>query len=249
MTPRLLLPLFVILTACPPGPGPQGECPKLDNGKPNCAYQACASEPACTVLDGGPIGSCDKCGKTCTSQDGCFKTDFIYDSPLPLCSVGLCRAAATPRDVIVTLETGGGFNGTVASANVRFISPVAVDGSTVTCATLAAVATSDEAGSADALERSGRFNLIGYELAGTPGYQPGNALDLLSEPNGDSAFLLWAEMWGGPRDSSGKYPTGKRQGKGCVDSGAHVAPVTATASCPDFKKGPDCRHLIVTVTK
>lgn len=198
------------------------------NGLVDCADTACRLEPACDGQDSGANdGSCQKCGLSCVVQADCLAQSFVLDEPLPQCGAGTCRAREEGVRLRFEVDTApwNGVGVKLGSLNTRFVSKTAVDGRTVRCDTLKALAASKAAADASQLERSGQLNLVSFDVSAISAI-PG---DVLVQPflpvNTGSDFIIWTEIWAGPPDSNTKMPTGNRLGFGCFEDGPEVAPV------------------------
>ena len=58
-------------------------------------------------------------------------------------------------------------------------------------------------------------------------------------------FLIWTELWGGPRGTSSHLPTGNRYGWGCFETGTAVADLVPSDSCS--ADGGTCRTIRVKI--
>jgi hypothetical protein len=222
------------------------------NGLSDCLDPACANDTGCQQqnTDSGYYGTCPKCGQICADQTACLHTSYAFDNPLAACSSGHCQSFATGIVVAMQLDTLA-YTGLVAklqSMNTRFVSASAADGSPVDCAALAAAAPGKTSADAAQIETSGKFNLVGYDVAKVNA----NAGDIVLQPfmnvSTGGNYVLWVELWAGPPDTNTKLPTGNRLGWGCFDSGALVAPIVETDNCdPTVDAGNTCRQFHVVM--
>lgn len=222
-----------------------------DNGFADCADVDCAGQAACPPDAGGQFGSCAKCGETCTRQDGCLEYGYASDRPLPDCAGGRCQSFNQALQVAVEVDIGAGGWNFIAPAprtmQMRFLRKTALDGSAVTCAVVQAVATGKATADADQVERSGKFNLVGFDVTPLPtGSLPTKVTQPYVNVGTAQDFLLWIEIWTDVRDSTTKLPTGIRKGWGCFETGPAVAPLVPENNCPPVSPpAPSCRVLQV----
>jgi hypothetical protein len=250
MKPTVFLALLTLVSgslsvaACVPEVDPQREtCGNgLDddqNGLIDCDDPDCAGQASCPRVEGvdaGFWGACAKCGQSCSTQAACASKAFLGDErPLPQCLAGTCQALNVFLQVRIDLDTKNTWAAATApkSGITRFIKKAALDGSAVSCSTVATAAA--DRSQAGALEASGRFNLQGLDV--TPITNPmlgqGVQYSFVNTATG-SDFLIWTEFWAGPVDSVSKLPTGKRLGYGCFEAGAEVGgPLVAQDNCPN----------------
>jgi hypothetical protein len=247
------VPLFLLVfTGCPPLQQVREICGNGydddNNGFADCADVDCAGQSGCPVDGGGNFGNCNKCGNSCTNQTACLQYGYGSDAPLPDCAGGRCQSFNMALQVAVTVKTDtGGWNfvtPTPRSMQMRFIRKTALDGSAVSCATVQAVASGTAATNADQIEKSGKFNLIGFDV--TPISSVGSSI---TQPFVNVAtaqdFLIWVEIWYGPRDATTKLPTQTRAGWGCFESGSAVAPFIPADNCTVSPTSPTCRTITV----
>jgi hypothetical protein len=217
------------------------------NGLIDCADPACASDPGCMVVqDAGYYGTCSRCGTACTQQTTCLDQSYAFDNPLAECSSSNCRLYTTGVQVDVQIDTAAnwtGFNYPIGSTNIRFVSKTAVDGSAVSCATVQAAAMGKMATDADQLEKSGKFNLVGFDARKVTATGGQSISEHFVNVNVGADFVLWVELWGGPPDSVTHLPTGNRFGWGCYETGPMVAAVTQADTCAPGSDGGNCRLI------
>ncbi|MFZ5468770.1 MAG: hypothetical protein ACOZIN_04965 [Myxococcota bacterium] len=219
------------------------------NGLRDCADPVCAADPTCpfTHADAGFFGTCQKCGRFCAQQAECLATTYSGDDPLPQCQKSVCAALLEGIDVRFEVNTSAwtGVSATIRSMNTRFVLEKALDGTVVSCATLAALASSTSAADADQIERTGRFNLLAFDVAPVQA-APGTVIIQPYLPTGTgSDFLIWVELWNGGRDSDTKLPTGLRLGWGCFESGPEVEPLKTEHHWPNTGPLPTSRTIRV----
>lgn len=249
MTVKIRSSVWMVLWAVALGgcssPGTPGEPENCSNGvddngdgQVDCADPICSSTPACVValVDAGSssYGLCAKCGTACTQPQDCFSRGFL-DEPLPQCLGGKCTAlleGVRIRFEVDTRTTWTGVSDTLRSMNTRFVLKTAIDGSPVTCARLAAAASSKQGADSPQLERSGKFNFLAYDV--TPLQTPAAAVPTQPRlPVGTGRdFIIWTELWNGPPDSTTKMPTGIRLGWGCFETGPEVAEIKTQDNWP-----------------
>jgi hypothetical protein len=217
------------------------------NGEIDCADPACASDTGCQMgTDAGYYGSCSKCGQTCANQSVCLNTSLAFDQPLAQCGAGYCRNYTTGIQVDVQIDTDQNWNGfmyPIQSTNVRVVSKTAIDGSAVTCATVRASAMGYMVTDADQIEKSNKFNLVGYDVRKVTASGGQAILEHFVNVNIGSDYLLWVELWGGTPDSMTHLPTGNRFGWGCFESGAAVAPIVQADNCTPGVDSGTCRLI------
>lgn len=213
--------------ACSAGP-PQGFAEKCanggdddGNGLADCDDPACAVE--CGRGDGGFFGICARCGQGCALQTECFSNGYA-DEPLPQCLSGVCRAHLEGIRIRfeVDVSNWSGLSVPVRSMNTRFVLKTALDGSAVSCATVQGIASSNQAADANQIERTGRFNLLAYDVSPVSEPLPKVIIQPFLPVGTGKDFLIWTELWSGTRDSGTKLPTGMRLGWGCFETGAAV---------------------------
>ncbi|MBE2248308.1 MAG: hypothetical protein IAE78_02090 [Myxococcus sp.] len=230
------------------------------NGLIDCADPDCKGKAECSY-DGGFFGSCGKCGTSCTNQTQCLTTSYFNDVPLPYCenpdggSEKKCTAFAKNVQVDVILNAQGAWGtliGPTRSIATRFIKRKAADGTPVNCMIVEAAAAGRTAANARQLEDSGRFTYQGIDvrpISNASGSIPIRFLNVLV--GGD--FLIWMEMWGGPPDSTTKFPTGNRLGFECFDGpsiGQQWAPITENDNCSATDGGmATCKQFQVQATR
>ena len=205
------------------------------NGKTDCDDPDCAGQAGCiNDSDGGYLGTCPKCGINCQRQSQCVVA-FVDDRPLPYCTTGRCTALETFVQVRVFMDTKQNWSGlgvSPRSGATRFIKKTAADGSAVTCARLQATAADKTKSSA--IEEADTYVIQGLDVTRITNPQLGQGITYAfvnTQTGGD--FLIWAELWGGPPDSTTKMPTGNRLGWGCYDTAAVLGgPITTEDNCP-----------------
>lgn len=190
-----------------------------ENGQIDCADSACASVPGCASGggDGGP-----KWGTECTSQAQCLSASGYRISPFGMCVRGTCE---DPEGIVVkmTINTTN-YSGvsSMRSMLTRIVSKQAVDGSAVTCDSLAAAAPSKAQADADQLATSGKFNLLAWDTLALQ-VSGGESFDHSRlRTNLGKDFIIWVEMWSGGRVDD--LPTGSRLGWTCVDNEGEFVP-------------------------
>ncbi|MBI3182462.1 MAG: hypothetical protein HYZ28_09985 [Myxococcales bacterium] len=239
----LVVALFAAGCPQPPPPPPAEVCGNgVDddrNGLVDCSDPSCAGQAGCSgPSDGGWYGSCAKCGQSCTRQRDCLAVSFNDDDPLPHCLSGRCSALLEGVDIRFEVEVSAWTAidpNFLRSMNTRFVLKQALSGEAVSCATVKAVASSKLSADANQIERSDKFNLLAYDVAPVQFAPPVITQPFLSTGTGGN-FLIWAELWSGPRDSDTKLPTGTRLGWGCFESGPEVEPILTQHHWP----GPTC---------
>ncbi len=252
------VPLIPACTSMPSGPREICENGLDDdnNGKIDCADPDCAGQDVC-FFDGGFFGTCGKCGKPCTTQTACLNTSWFNDVPLAYCEMGKCTSFAKNVQVDVILnaqQAWGTLIGPTRSIATRFIKRTALDGSTVTCATVEAAAPGRMAVNSQQLENAGKFSYLAFDvrpITQATGSIPIRFVNTLT----GSDYLIWMEMWGGTPDSATKFPTGNRLGFECFDGpmiGQQWGPITESDNCvvPGTDAGGAvCRQYQVTATR
>ncbi|MFL5319194.1 MAG: hypothetical protein ACJ790_06020 [Myxococcaceae bacterium] len=214
------------------------------NGLSDCADPACSSTSACSGGDGGA-------GTACDNQKVCVQSSYVADRPLHQCLNNVCTNVGTAIAVKFQGNTAL-FNGSTRQFRswiTRFISKKAIDGSAVTCASVAADATGTTAADADQLDRANKYNYLAYDVTPINGLSTQSITNpfLYTALGGD--FLIWSELWSQSPNSDTHLPQGLRNGWGCVESGAQVAPIVETDNCPVTDGGSgNCRTIAVDFT-
>ncbi len=211
----------------------------VDNGLADCGDPACAVEVLCQQ----DAGACARCGQPCRSQNDCLSENYHHDLPLAQCTHGVCTA----REVVVRPRVATGLSGwvtpfgSIRSGLIRFIKKTSLDGGAVSCAEVAGVSSTVDAG---AIERSGRFNVQGYDVRNVTATGSINGSLLFNEVHTQTGgdFLLWAELWNDDVDGLSWYPRGTRLGAGCVENPPGGA-LLATQDCD----GGTCRQFSINV--
>jgi hypothetical protein len=206
------------------------------NGLVDCADADCAGQAECfDTPDAGAFGTCRKCGNTCVDQSDCVSYNYTDDRPIPICTMGRCTALESFVQVRVFLDTKDNWAGlgvSPQSGATRFNKKKAGDGTSVTCARVAM--TASDRTKPTAIEDSKQYVLQGVDVTRITNPQLGQGITYTyvnTQTGGD--FLIWAELWGGPPNSSTKYPTGNRLGWGCFEAPADVGgPIVAADNCP-----------------
>lgn len=251
--------LWVVALTCVLGACKKGEiCNNgIDDdmtGAADCLDYECASEPYC-LPDGGVFvpgsGPCAHCGRVCAQQANCLTQNYTFDTPLPECFDGICKQlneAIEIRFEIDTQATWAGVSTVPRSANTRFIRKRGYDGSLVTCASVAAVATGKTVADADQIERNTQFQLLAFDVLPINTSQTATIFrnPFLKVGTG-SDFLVWAELWSGPRQTETRLPSGQRMAYVCIENGAEVAPLVTTDNCPAMGTSPTCRTIRVAM--
>lgn len=207
-----------------------------ENGQVDCADPACATVPGCATTGGGDGG--DSWGTECTAQSQCLDAGGYASSPLEMCVRGRC---STPEDIVVKMTIDASTYSGVANRRsmlTRIVSKTAIDGSAVTCDSLASAAPSKLAEDADQLADSGKFNLLSWDtvpidVAGGLTFEHSRLYT-----NVGKDFLIWVEIWTGNR--SNNLPTGSRAGWTCVDNESELLP------SDDLDSG-DGRNIAITL--
>lgn len=114
---------------------------------------------------------------------------------------------------------------TPQSLTARFMLKKAVDGQAVSCEGVRSVASSKLAADADAIERSGRFNHLAFDVVPLQIKAGEKVGPFPLWASTGSEFLIWLELWAGRPDSNTRLPTGNRLGWGCFETGPEVAPI------------------------
>jgi hypothetical protein len=199
------------------------------NGLTDCDDPDCAGQAACYW------GPCDKCGKPCTTQPQCLAQGYSYDAPLPYCVAGKCEQRNTYVEVNLQFNTTAWQSlANPGSLALKFISKQAVDGSAVSCATVAAAAPGKTAAEAGQIEASGKFQELGFDVrkrANGTNFAPNFIVNLMKLGTG-ADYLIWVEAWGGGQDPDTKLPQGTRLGTACYESAALTAPIVPEDNCP-----------------
>jgi hypothetical protein len=205
----------------PSGPsGPETSCTNgLDDngdGLVDCADPTCTQNSNCVGKPGG----------TCAVQLDCVDGGYGFVNPLGLCEGGRCYAPDAGIEVrleVNTLSYAGCCDGRpFGTLNTRFVRKQALDGGAVSCAVLQGAAASRLALDADQLERSDRFNMLGYDISRIQGATPGMTIAGQVRTGTGRDFIVWTELWSGAPDSNTRLPTGQRWGWGCVEEGDEV---------------------------
>jgi hypothetical protein len=220
------------------------------NGFTDCQDPDCAGQMGCPVAmvdGGGNFGTCAKCGKACTKQDECLTQDYQNDAPPPECVGGKCQRLNTNVQVHYELDTSSltGFPAALRAMNTRMISKLAVNGTAATCLTVRAAAMGKTEADAAQIEKSGLFNLRGYDVS--PVQATGG--QIIKQPfvniGTGPEFLIWTEVWGGPVGTTTKLPSGSRFSWGCFESGPAVAEVVPSDHCASGADAGVCRTVKV----
>ena len=224
------------------------------NGFTDCQDPDCSGQNGCPIIDGGYFGptdgGCPKCGKTCSKQSECLGVDYATDTPIPECVASRCQALNRSVQVHFEVDTQGTWNGftpPIRAMNPRVLSKLAVDGTPVTCAVVAAAAMGKTELDAPQIEKSNKFNLRGYDVA--PVQAMGGVIirqPFLNVGTGGD-FLIWTELWGGPVGTASKLPSGNRYGWGCFETGPQVAEVTLADHCSTASDAGVCRTIRVAM--
>lgn len=216
------------------------------NGKTDCDDAACSGKPECDMTV--DYGTCAKCGQACTTQASCFNVGVLDDRPLPQCLAGHCTAKETFVQVRVALNTRtnwGGVTTDPGSGVTYFIKKTAVDGSPVTCETIKAIA-SDRLNPL-AISTNPSLQLLGVDTTPitNPQLDTGINFTLVASQTA-SDYLIWVEFWFGKLSSDTKFPTAKRQGYGCFETG--LAPIVESDNCPSTRTDAGtCRSFSLTM--
>ncbi len=224
------------------------------NGLVDCADPDCMGQPGCPggPVDSGWFGTCGKCGAVCNAQSVCISAQgWGFDTPLPFCVSARCESYNQAIQVGLQVDTTQNWTGiaySIGSMSTRIVSKTALDGSLVSCATVQAAATGKTAADAAQIENSGKFNLLGYDVAKVNA----KAGDIIRQPfvnvGTGSDFVLWVELWAGSPDAVTKLPTGNRYGWGCFETGPAVAPFVPADDCnPNLADAGSCRELQVVM--
>ncbi|GEM_PF-1975212 len=251
---RFALLMLLALAACgtkPPDPKVEicGNGKDDDgNGFTDCQDLDCSGQSGCPVITvdggGGNYGTCAKCGNTCTKQLDCLTLNFQNDAPPAECVGGKCQLLNTNVQVALEVDTASlaGVPAKLRALNTRIISKVALDGSAVTCLIVKDVATGKTEADADQVEKSGKFNLRGYDVSPVNVNGGGTIKQPFVNVATGGNFLIWTELWGGPVGTLTKLPTGLRLVWDCFESGAAVADVTPGDNCAPGADG-GCRTI------
>lgn len=216
------------------------------NGKIDCADSACAAFDLCQAakLDAGVYGGCGRCGFTCTVQSECYEFGLGKDTPLPYCTAGYCTSLNAPVVLRFEVDTTGTWPAVnLRSSQTFLVRKQGQDGAAVSCAVVQAAAAGKTAADVDQLQRSGKFQFQGFDV--TPLNAMGGSIFTLPFVNVGAGrdFLIFAELWAGPRDSNTSLPTGNRLGYGCFESGEQVAEITPADDCSPGRDGGTCRTV------
>ena len=249
------LGLLVLLSVAACSPKPIEKPPEIcgngidddSNGFTDCQDADCSGQSGCPVIstDGGNFGSCSKCGKSCVKQSDCLTIDYQNDAPPAECIGSRCQRLNTNVQVHYELDTMSltGFTAQLRSMNTRIVSKLAIDGTAATCATVRAESMGKTEADADQIERSGKFNLRGYDVS--PVQASGG--QIIKQPfvniGTGGGFMIWTEVWGGPVGTSTKLPTGSRFSWGCFETG--LADVVASDNCDTGLDAGVCRTIRV----
>lgn len=205
------------------------------NGLIDCADPDCAGQADCIGnMDAGYFGECMKCGSVCGGQADCQSYNYLDDRPIPYCVQGRCTALEEFVQVRVFLNTKDNWNGALdpKSGSTRFIKKTAADGTPVNCARVAA--TASDKTKPGAIEDSKEYVIQGLDVSPITNPQLGQGVTYTfvnTQTGGD--YLIWAELWYGPRNSTTGLPSGNREGWGCFESAADVGgPITTEDNCP-----------------
>jgi hypothetical protein len=247
MSLRLLGVSVLLFAACSGADKPREICNNgIDddhNGRTDCEDPDCAGQTACLPVDAGYWGTCAKCGMACAKQTDCVGVSLLDDRPIAQCGqVAKCNVLNASVNLRVDYKAGiwtSVVPGTLGVITTRWISKTARDGSMVTCAALLAAAPSTT--DSLQLEKSGKFELLGFDVTpGPPGTVP-DPVTVLPYTGSGSNYVLVTETWSGGRDATTHLPNGTRRSIGCVEMGADVAPILAEQTC--IGDGGTCRTL------
>jgi hypothetical protein len=245
MTSKILLAAAALATAvtlyaCSGGSSQREVCENgVDddgNGLADCADPDCAGQAACVgENDAGYFGPCMKCGTTCAQQSQCIGTSYVSDRPIPYCTTGRCTALETFVQVRVQMDTKDNWAALGVdprSGSTRFIKKVAGDGTPVDCARVAATASDKTQPSA--IEESNEYVIQGLDVTPITNPQLGQGITYTFVNTQTGAdFLIWSELWAGPRNSSTGMPSGNRLGWGCYETTDVVGgPIVPEDNCP-----------------
>ncbi len=230
------LAMFLLAGCSPVAEGRKEQCANSvdddGDGRTDCEDPVCWTDAVCQGSDAGQYGFCAKCGQHCVKPQDCFANGWD-DAPLPQCIGTMCTALLEGIELRVELDTSA-WNGTgqpVKTWSTRFVLKTALDLTPVDCATLKALATSTAGTDADQIERSNRFNFLAYDVTPISQFASPLTQPFLHVGTG-SDFIIWTELWSGPRDSNTKLPTGIRWGTGCTETGPAVEPVKTEQTWP-----------------
>lgn len=227
MKKALLWGTLVLVAACPTTKDNGEVCGNGvdDDGDTftDCDDTECYGVGDCPVPS-GLYGPCPKCGQDCTTQSQCIAKNYDFDTPLPYCIDGKCQQKNRAIQVGLEVDTRSTWSAVTVqlkSINTRFVRKTTVDGGTVNCTQLQSVAASKT--DPVAIEDAGLYNLQGFDVSPVSG-GAGSTLGIgyINVGTGPD-FLIWTELWTGPRDTDTKRPTGTRIGWGCFESGPEVA--------------------------
>lgn len=212
---------FVLALSCGPVSTKETNCSDGQdddgNGLIDCADYACNKLPVCAPLvvpgcTGGGTGA------ACNDQLSCLNGDSSKPYGVNPLSVCVCHKCAETQSISVKLTVDGreyAGSPNFDSMSNRIVSKTAVDGSKVSCDTLAQAAAGSSAADADQLAASKRFNLWAWDVVNLD-VSPGESwVHSRIRTNVGKDFLLWIEIWTGPQVNG--LPTGSRIGWTCVD--------------------------------
>lgn len=219
------------------------------NGAADCLDPACAADPACQSFDAGIQEY------RCTSQAGCIDAGWAIDRPLRACAAQRC-AGQGPEVVALRIDANtdaffGLQNAQFRAMATRLVKRNALDDSTVTCAAIRAAAPGRTAADADQLEKSGKFNLLGYDVIRVDNKPGGETVtNPLMHTAVGSDFIVYNELWDGypTPDANSRLPTGRRLGYACNETGAAVQPITTADNCLS-DAGTVCRAIQVVTAR
>lgn len=224
--------LALVLGACPTAAAREICNNGLDddgNGLLDCDDPDCAGQPVCYW------GPCAKCGTHCTQQSQCLAQGYTSDTPIPFCKDTRCEAFNQRVDVAMQFDTTSWQGlGAPGSTVLRFVSQAAIDGGAVTCATLEAAASGKTAADVDQLERTGRFQYLGFDARPrlqSGSFAPNYTVPLVPVGTG-SGYVIWFEAWGGVINPDTRLPQGSRLGWACYEDPKVVTPIVLADNCP-----------------
>lgn len=226
----LALAVGTLLCACP-APQLRETCGDgLDNdgnGLIDCDDLDCRGQPACVAPD---YGLCAKCSLACAAQPTCV-TSYLDERPIPLCTEGRCTALATFIQPRIELDTTAwaGVTYTPQSAATRFIRKTTQDGSAVSCTQVLSIASNRDM--PGAIEASQKLVILGLDVTPVTNFGQRLVFSLVTTQTA-SDYLVWIELWGGPRNTTTKLPSGRRLGYGCFETLPTVAPLVPQDNCP-----------------
>lgn len=248
MNVKLRMLLVLALAGCSQAATKTEDCNnKVDddgNGKIDCADPECAFYDLCQApkVDAGFYGTCGRCGFTCSAQAECYEFGLGKDTPLPYCTSGRCQSLNVPVALRFEIDTTGSWPAVALRSSQTFVvRKLGQDGAAVSCAVVQAAAAGKTQADVDQLQRSGKFQFQGFDV--TPLNVMGGGIFTLPFVNAGTGkdFLIFTELWAGPRDSNTSLPTGNRLGFGCFESGDPVAEITAVDDCSPSRDGGTCR--------